>query len=84
VRRNKDKLLVDTGASMTVLTSRYFNQIYRLAEFALDDFVINGFEISVIDYTASQSDGLLGMNFLSRFDFQLDQKARVLKLTPAN
>ncbi len=101
-------LLVDTGASLSVLERSYFERvasklnpkfvqkavfrtaggeveapIYRFKRFNLGGFEISDFEFAVLDYTvANNNNGLLGMNFLSKFDFEIDQNSALLVLEP--
>ncbi|MGD2137195.1 MAG: aspartyl protease family protein [Gammaproteobacteria bacterium] len=100
------RLLIDTGASMTILTpavlerpgiryrdtgrTGFFNTangpvrvpIYELATLAVGDWQVRHLEIGVLDLgERSGIDGLLGMNFLNRFRFFIDQNASVLRLS---
>jgi clan AA aspartic protease (TIGR02281 family) len=54
--------------------------IYQVAEFAIQDYVVNDFVFAVSPYINEENDGLLGMNFLRNFDFYIDQKNNVLIL----
>ena len=106
-RQSSANLLLDTGASLTVLRREYFERmpgarraqfvrnaimstaggqveapIYRFASFAVGPFQLQNFEIVVMDYPSQRSSGLLGMNFLGRFDFEIDQKNELLILSP--
>lgn len=100
------RLLIDTGASMTILTPdvleqrgiRYQNTgktsvfntangpvrapIYKLDSLLVGDWQVNDLEIGVLNLGSGSSvDGLLGMNFLSRFQFFIDQNEALLRLT---
>ena len=100
-------LLVDTGASLSVLEKGYFDQIasrlnpvfiqtgafntaggqveapiYRFNRFALGSYEVYDIEFAVMDYSSENNNGLLGMNFLSKFDFQIDQDNALLLLGP--
>jgi len=101
-------LLIDTGASFTVVDQKVFEEsftflrvefvrlvsantangaveasMYKVAEFSVGGYVIEGFEIVVMDLAQNGSDtkGLLGMNFLQNFKFNIDQVNSVLYLS---
>ncbi|HHJ16813.1 MAG TPA: TIGR02281 family clan AA aspartic protease [Gammaproteobacteria bacterium] len=100
------RLLIDTGASLTILTpaaleqrgiryqntgrSRIFNTangpvrapVYRLDALSVGDWQVNQLEIGVLELGGSGIDGLLGMNFLSHFQFFIDQNKALLRLAP--
>lgn len=104
--RTQVSLMIDTGASTTVITQRAFNQlgrsarhdyignftvntaggqvdapIYRLKQLFLGGFRIEDIAVVVLpmpDFKAA--DGLLGMNFLRKFDFKIDQTNETLML----
>ncbi|MCU7817382.1 MAG: retroviral-like aspartic protease family protein [gamma proteobacterium symbiont of Lucinoma myriamae] len=61
--------------------------IYKVKKMAIGAFYVNDIMVTELDLYAldgSQNDiiGLLGMNFLSRFYFTIDQKSQQLFLTP--
>jgi len=101
------RLLIDTGASLTILTpdaldkrniryrdtgrSGVFNTangsvrapIYKLDALSVGDWQVSNLEIGVLDLgSGSGIDGLLGMNFLSYFQFFIDQNEALLRLSP--
>ena len=106
ISRSPAKLLLDTGASMTVLTQNYYNQvssqlsltykasqsfrtangivnanIYTADVFLIGEFEIKNLDIAILDYPSSpESHGLLGMNVLSLFRFEIDQQNAELML----
>jgi len=56
---------------------------YRTNLFAIGEFAVEDFELLEVEMNGSQGlDGLLGMNFLSLFEFEIDQTNRQLFLTP--
>ena len=56
---------------------------YRANLFAIGEFAVEDFELLEIEMSGSETlDGLLGMNFLSLFEFEIDQTNRQLFLTP--
>ncbi len=59
--------------------------IYRVNSFRVDDFELSNIELAVMDLnTGSVGEGLLGMNFLSNFDFKINQQQHALILAPRN
>jgi len=105
-RQDEVKLLIDTGASITALTSASFNSlttfgevteldrrvfrtaggivmgtVYSVPELGLGPYTMKDTKIAVLDYdTNSGIDGLLGMNILGQFRFQIDQENASLLL----
>ncbi|MDC2889251.1 retroviral-like aspartic protease family protein [Psychrosphaera algicola] len=99
-------LMIDTGASMSVLTQQHFDNlvnwqyptyvrtsefntagglvdapIYRFDRFSIGGFTVNDIEFAVINMPEfSRGSGLLGMNFLQHFVFQIDQQDNQLIL----
>jgi len=56
---------------------------YRANLFAIGEFAVENFELLEVEMGGSETlDGLLGMNFLSLFEFEIDQTNRQLFLTP--
>jgi len=101
----KVSLMLDTGASISLLSEPAFevlNQysevlyvkdvnlntaggtitasIYQVAEFAIQDYIVNDFVFAVSSFVSEGNDGLLGMNFLKHFDFHIDQNNGLLVL----
>ena len=71
--------------------SRMFNtaggltrgDIYRASSIKLGEMQLNDIDIAVIDYpSASNVDGLLGMNVLRNYRFEIDQDDKLLHLQP--
>ena len=71
--------------------SRMFNtaggltrgDIYRASSIELGEMQLNNIDIAVIDYpSASNVDGLLGMNVLRNYRFEIDQDDKLLHLQP--
>ena len=54
--------------------------IYQVAEFSIQGYIVNDFVFAVSPFISKSNDGLLGMNFLSAFDFHIDQKNNLLIL----
>ena len=102
----KVNLLVDTGATISVITKKFFERnksilnakfikksfvntaggkieakVYLFPTFSIKDYSLQNIEFLVIDSLEDDRiDGLLGMNFLKEFKFQIDQDDGVLKL----
>ena len=100
-------LMIDTGASITTLSSdsfaridgaglgyqgsRLFNtpngrtqgEVYQTESIAIGNTRLSAVEIAVLDYEPSAGvDGLLGMNILRNYRFQIDQDKDTLYLRP--
>lgn len=100
------QLLVDTGATLTIVTPAALEQpgiryqdtgrtavfntangpvegpVYRLDSLAVGGWQVRRLEIGVLDLgSRSGVDGLLGMNFLSHFQFFIDQNRALLRLS---
>lgn len=101
-------LLIDTGASISVLSENYFSRIknnvntrfvrmgsintagglvkapiYQFSAFAIEQYRLVDVQFVVMELDdRSGSDGLLGMNFLQAYDFQIDQQNTLLLLKP--
>jgi len=63
----KDITLNTAGGQITA-------SLYQAAEFSIADYRVNDFIFAVSPFASEGNDGLLGMNFLSVFDFHIDQK----------
>ena len=100
------RLLIDTGASLTIFTPEVLEQrgiryrntgrsgvfntangpvrapIYTLDALSVGDWEVSNLEIGVLDLSGGSAiDGLLGMNFLSHFQFFIDQNEALLRLS---
>ncbi len=100
------RLLIDTGASLTILTPEVLEQhgiryretgrsgvfntangqvrapVYKLDYLSVGGWQVHHLEIGVLDLgSRSGVDGLLGMNFLSHFQFFIDQNEALLRLS---
>ncbi len=109
LNRHQITLLIDTGASISVLSEWFFEQkesqfnpefvrhatidtaggrveapIYRFESFAIGKYIVRDIEFVVmaLSQNNSASQGLLGMNFLKHFAFNLDQDKQHLILQP--
>ena len=106
-REYSANLLLDTGASLTVLTQNFFQKIavgnrariernavmntaggrveapiYNIKRFRVGEYELSNLDVVVMDYPSGESQGLLGMNFLGQFDFEIDQENQWLILGP--
>ncbi|MGS2718065.1 retropepsin-like aspartic protease family protein [Eionea flava] len=55
--------------------------VYTAKEFFIGEYLLENIEIAVLDFpTSSHSNGLLGMNVLQQFTFQIDQENAALIL----
>lgn len=105
-RQDTVKLLIDTGASMTTVSSASFNtlgigidaveqdrrvfrtaggvvmgSVYSVPALRLGPYLLENTLVAVIDFETNQAiDGLLGMNILGQFRFQIDQENTQLHL----
>jgi aspartyl protease family protein len=97
-------LLLDTGASMTMISRRVATAlalpatsaglfsgiggtitapIARVESVKVGDAEVNGMAVSIHDLSRlPQIEGLLGMDFLGRFQVSVDSSRRILVLTP--
>jgi len=104
---NSVRLLIDTGASMTAMSSTAFNTlnadgeaqlqdsrvfrtagglvmgtVYSFAELTFGPYQVKDVQVAVIDFDTGRTfDGLLGMNILGQFRFQIDQENSRLLLS---
>ncbi len=105
---NRVNLMIDTGASLSVLTQNVFDQlqswtypeylrdtllntaggqvnapVYQFERFDIDGFFVDKIQFVVMPIEGMNDfDGLLGMNFLKHFKFEIDQQNNVLILSP--
>lgn len=100
-------LLIDTGASSTVLSDSVFATlsldlspefigeypvntangqviapVYRFTKLTIGAHSVSDIAIVVLPLGQLEADGLLGMNFLRGFQFEIDQQKAQLNLTP--
>jgi clan AA aspartic protease (TIGR02281 family) len=79
------------GSELQFLGSRMFNtanglapgEVYRAASLQLGESRLDEVHLAVLDYDSpSEADGLLGMNVLRNFRFEIDQDSASLNLRP--
>ncbi len=101
----KVSLMLDTGASISLISQSVFNEIstysdieyikdivlntaggqitasiYNIATFELQGYSVDNLLFAVSPHMSDYHDGLLGMNYLSQFDFHINQTENLLKL----
>ncbi|WDE06791.1 retroviral-like aspartic protease family protein [Thalassomonas viridans] len=54
--------------------------LYRVSSFDINGYTLEDMHFAVSPYFSSEHDGLLGMNYLGRFNFYIDQADKSLKL----
>ena len=60
-----------------------FSPLYRIKSFQIGEYILKDLEVAALDMGSGESaDGLLGMNVLSQFMFQIDQDRQALILIP--
>jgi len=60
-------------------------EIYRVASISMGDARVDNLDIAVLDYEPPAGvDGLLGMNVLRNYRFEIDQDRELLYLRPRN
>ncbi len=69
-------------ANIRTASGTVFAPIYLVKELTLGQFVLKNLEVAGMDSGLQQADGLLGMNALRQFHFQIDQDRSQLILTP--
>lgn len=82
---------IKRSVNMTYQSTQHFltangrtrGDIYQLDELHIGEYVLKDINIAVLDYpTSKHSSGLLGMNVLRHFRFEIDQRKKELKLSP--
>ncbi|MDP0562652.1 MAG: retropepsin-like aspartic protease [Candidatus Endonucleobacter sp. (ex Gigantidas childressi)] len=59
------------------------SQLYKLKSFHIGGHLLQNLEVASLDFeSGGETNGLLGMNVLSKFIFQIDQDRKALILTP--
>ncbi|MFT6189669.1 MAG: clan AA aspartic protease (TIGR02281 family) [Granulosicoccus sp.] len=79
--KRKVNMRYQTTQTFITANGKIKGSIYRVDQFVMGDYIINDVEIAVLDFHSSaESAGLLGMNILSQFRFEIDQQNSQLKL----
>ena len=58
------------------------SSLYQVSSFEIGGYLLEDMHFAVSPYFSSDHDGLLGMNYLGRFNFYIDQADKSLKLEP--
>ena len=74
----REKTVLLSTANGTIESDLYSIDLFAIGEYTVEEFML--LEIELEDTV--EFDGLLGMNFLSLFEFEIDQTNRQLFLTP--
>jgi len=61
-----------------------YNTIFQADTFIVNSLTLRNFRISGTEFSSAGIDGLLGMNFLGRYKFKIDQKEAILFLGKKN
>ena len=61
-----------------------YETIFQADRFTIDSVSLQNFKISSLQFSGGREDGLLGMNFLGKFKFKIDQKEAILFLGNKN
>jgi len=61
-----------------------YETMFKVDTFTVDKVSLENFRISSLQFTGGSQDGLLGMNFLGRFKFKIDQEEAILFLGDKN
>jgi hypothetical protein len=83
VGRKKIRLLIDSGASKTILSKAYCKESFRIGNFKIKNFVCGVLDISHVSEIYSQLqlppfDGVLGCDILVSYAVTLDLKRKLL------
>ena len=70
----KENVLFHTAAG------KLYENIHEAKEFQVGSTILTNFTVSASHFPGSNSDGLLGMNFLGNFKFKIDQREAILYL----
>lgn len=81
--KRKSNLRFQSKQTFNTASGETTGSIYLADTFTIGTYTLSDIEIAVLDYPSSKySEGLLGMNVLRHFIFEIDQQNSLLKLTP--
>ncbi|MGI9276151.1 MAG: aspartyl protease family protein [Endozoicomonas sp.] len=82
LRRQKQAVRVG-HVDLKTANGLLFSPLYRLKELHIGNFILKNLEVAELDLMGTgQADGLLGMNALGQFHFQINQDRNTLTLQP--
>jgi len=79
-----DFRVLEENAKFLTAGGNVYNTIYEADTFTVDSISIKRFRLSGTEFVHGRIDGLLGMNFLGRYKFKIDQKEAILFLGNKN
>ena len=80
-RLRRKKLAARVGhTQLKTAGGMQFAAIYQVKEFQIGNFIVRDLQVAELDLFDTDSQGLLGMDVLGQFRFQLDQDRSILTL----
>ena len=76
----KNLTIVRNNVRFSTAGGDVYNHVYNAKSFTVGEIELFDFQVAGSAYYDKGDDGLLGMNFLNRFDFKIDQKEGILYL----
>ena len=76
--------VVEENALFHTAGGNIYKTIFQANSFTIGSISLSNFKISGTQYSGRDRDGLLGMNFLGKFKFKIDQKEAILFLGEKN
>ena len=76
----KNFTIVRNNVRFSTAGGDVYNHVYNTKSFTVGEIELFNFQVAGSAYYDKGEDGLLGMNFLNRFDFKIDQKEGILYL----
>jgi clan AA aspartic protease (TIGR02281 family) len=72
--------IIKENARFHTAGGEVYNTIFQADSFELGSVFFENFTLSGTDFSGRDNDGLLGMNFLGKFKFKIDQQEAILYL----
>ena len=76
--------VVQENALFHTAGGKIYKTIFQADSFTIGEISLDNFRISGTQFSGRDQDGLLGMNFLGKFKFKIDQKEAILFLGEKN